>query len=132
MYQLEKSFHFHAAHRNTQLVGDKCFYLHGHTYAVILIMDNSPKEGNSTGLLFSEVERIGERLVKQYCHTVLAKEGDEVIERLGDLAKFSIFPFETSAENLAKHFFDLFYDEGVKPIRVGLKETTSTTIWYEP
>ena len=29
---IKKSFHFHAAHRNEDLIGDRCFSIHGHTY----------------------------------------------------------------------------------------------------
>jgi 6-pyruvoyltetrahydropterin/6-carboxytetrahydropterin synthase len=138
MYKIERKFHFHAAHRNTA-IQDKCRNLHGHTYHVVVSLRMKEPDESGVTTLFDDICKLIEPIIKEMDHTTLLKSNDPLKFFLLNLnhaypeqaTTFKEFPFETSAENLAKYIFDEVVKTGLDPISVSLQETTSSTVIYE-
>lgn len=129
---IEKKYHFYAAHRN-KAGGQKCGRIHGHTYDVkcYFKFDNI-NEGGIT-CLFSDIDKLVEPIIKDYCHWFIIYENDPLVELL-EMANEPIkkLPFETSAENMALWLFNRIQRETKLPItKIELAETKSSNIIYE-
>jgi 6-pyruvoyl-tetrahydropterin synthase len=129
---IEKKYHFYAAHRN-KFGGEKCGRIHGHTYRVkILFKFDQIDEGGIT-CLFNDIDLKVEPIIKSYCHWLLLYQDDPLcnyLEIAGE--QFKSLPFETSAENLALYLFSEIYRETKLPIvRIELQETESSTVIYD-
>jgi 6-pyruvoyltetrahydropterin/6-carboxytetrahydropterin synthase len=126
---IEKKYHFYSAHRNKE-AGEKCGRLHGHTYEIVCHFKFETLE-NGVTMLFSEIDKIVEPLVKQYDHYLLLYERDPLCGYL-DFAQepYIDLPFETSAENLAIWIFNLIKNR--LPIyKIELSETKTSKVVYE-
>ena len=135
MYKIEKDFYFHAAHRNTQLVGDKCFNLHGHTYhcKAVFEFEEDKKKANGVTILFSELGAVVDMVAKQLDHKLLGYKEDSVIKVLQEYTSMEIvlFDYETTAENLAKFIFESIAMKNGAIKEVHLKETTTSNVIYK-
>ena len=130
---IEKKYHFYAAHRNKG-GGIKCGRIHGHTYDVKCHFKF--KEINESGIscLFSDIDKLVEPIIKEYCHWLLLHEKDSLVDILKKANEpIKIMPFETSAENMSLFFFTRIKNETNLPIiKLELAETKSSNITYEP
>lgn len=130
--EIEKKYHFYAAHRN-KIAGEKCGRIHGHTYNVLCHFEfNKLNEGGVT-CLFSDIDKLVEPIIKEYCHWFLLYEKDSLVEVLELINEpFKKLPFETSAENLAIWLFTRIKNETGLPItKIQLAETKSSNVIYE-
>jgi len=129
---IEKKYHFYAAHRN-KAGGEKCGRIHGHTYEVKCYFEfNQINEGGIT-YLFSDIDKLVEPIIKEYCHWFLIYENDPLVNLL-ELANEPIkkLPFETSAENMSIWLFNRIQRETKLPIiKIELAETKSSNVIYE-
>jgi 6-pyruvoyltetrahydropterin/6-carboxytetrahydropterin synthase len=129
---IEKKYHFYAAHRNKN-AGEKCGRIHGHTYEVKCYFKfNQINEGGVT-YLFSDIDKLVEPIIKDYCHWFLIYEKDPLVNIL-ELANEPIkkLPFETSAENISIWLFSRIKNETKLPIiKIELAETKSSNVIYE-
>lgn len=94
MISVRKTFQFHAAHQIPHHPGE-CKNLHGHTYTVVLeargeIQTEGPEEGMVMD--FGNLKALYQREIHDRCDHAYLNE---------------VFPFATTAENLAKHFAEL-------------------------
>jgi len=130
--EIEKKYHFYAAHRN-KAGGEKCGRIHGHTYEVKCYFEfNQINEGGIT-YLFSDIDKLVEPIIKEYCHWFLIYEHDPLVSLL-ELANEEIkkLPFETSAENMSVWLFNRIQRETKLPIiKIELAETKSSNVIYE-
>lgn len=126
---IEKKYHFYAAHRNKS-AGEKCGRVHGHTYDVTCYFKfNEIKDGVT--MLFSDIDKLAEPIIKQYDHYFLLYEKDKLCE-LFDLCNepYIELPFETSAENMAMWIATQI--KNVLPIiKIELAETKTSKVIYE-
>ena len=78
-------------------------------------------------------EELGE-IVKDYDHTLLIEKGSLKQKTMEALAEeeFSVveLPFRPTAENLAKHFYDLVTGRGYDVARVKIYETPNNCASY--
>jgi 6-pyruvoyl-tetrahydropterin synthase len=130
---VNKKYHFYAAHRNPE-GGEKCGRIHGHTYEIecYFNFEYSDKESSVT-VLFSDIDKLVEPIIKQHCHWFLLWEKDSLCELL-DLANepYLKLPFITSAENLSIWLFNRIKTETKLPIsRIDLAETKTSKVIYE-
>lgn len=127
--KIEKKFHFYAAHRNKN-AGEKCGRIHGHTYDVTCHFEFEEMKNGLT-MLFSDIENIVEPIVKQYDHFFILHSQDALCEVLKQADEpFIELPFETSAENLAMHFFKLI-ETKLPIVKIELAETKTSKVIYE-
>jgi len=126
---IEKKYYFYAAHRNKE-AGEKCGRIHGHTYDVTcqFKFDNL---SNGITMLFSDIDKIAEPIIKQYDHYLLLYKEDGLCLMLDLINEPYIeLPFETSAENLAIWIFGLISNK-LPIIKIELAETKTSKVIYE-
>lgn len=129
---IEKKYHFYAAHRN-QGAGEKCGRIHGHTYEVKCFFKFDSLNEAGVTYLFSDIDKLVEPIIKEYCHWFLIYESDPLVAVL-ELANEPIkkLPFETSAENMCLWLFGRIKRETKLPIiKIELAETKSSNVIYE-
>ena len=130
---INKKYHFYAAHRNPE-GGEKCGRIHGHTYEIECYFDFEYRDKESSvTVLFSDIDKLVEPIIKQHCHWFLLWEKDLLCELL-DLANepYLKLPFITSAENLSIWLFNRIKTETKLPIsRIELAETKTSKVIYE-
>lgn len=129
---IEKKYHFYAAHRN-QLADEKCGRIHGHTYDVVCAFQFHSINDNGITCLFSDIDKQIEPIIKEHCHWLLLENKDPLVDILLNVGEpIKVLPFITSAENLAKYFFNRIKIETKLPIfRIELSETKSSKVIYE-
>lgn len=114
MYTITKQFHFSASHQLDKLPSDhKCARLHGHNYIVEVELQSNELDQVGFVIDYGELSAF-----KQYI------EWEIDHRHLNDL-----FSFHTSAENLAKHFYDWCKGRWQQTTSVKVSETPKT--WAE-
>jgi len=130
--KIVKKYHFYAAHRNKE-AGEKCGRIHGHTYDVKCTFQFKEIADNGITTLFSDIDKMVEPIIKEYCHWFVIYEEDplvSVLELAGEPIKK--VPFETSAENMAIWLFNRIKREtDLNITRIELAETKSSNVVYE-
>lgn len=127
--KIEKKYHFYAAHRNKE-AGEKCGRLHGHTYNVICHFKFNELTNGLT-MLFSDIDKIVEPIIKQYDHYLLLYKEDTLCNALDMLNEPYIqLPFETSAENMALWIFNQIKTH-LPIVKIELAETKTSNVIYE-
>jgi len=131
MIKIEKKYYFYAGHRNKE-AGIKCGRPHGHTYDVTCTFKFNTMN-NGVTMLFSDIDKLVEPIIKEYDHYFLLEEDDPLVE-VFSLAKedYKTVPFETSAENMAIWLFNRIKNEAKLPIiKIEFGETKTSKIIYE-
>lgn len=117
MYTITKRFEFSASHQLGGLPSThQCARLHGHNYTVEVVLQSSAL--NRVGFV---VDYGDLSLLKQYIGSTLDHR------HLND-----VFPFQTSAENIAKHLFDWCMERWPQTVAVRVSETAKTWAEYRP
>jgi 6-pyruvoyltetrahydropterin/6-carboxytetrahydropterin synthase len=130
--KIKKKYHFYAAHRN-KAGGEKCGRIHGHTYDIECVFEFNKIQAGGITYLFSDIDKLVEPIIKEYCHWFLIYEHDPLVSLL-ELANEEIkkLPFETSAENISVWLFNRIQRETKLPIiKIELAETKSSNVIYE-
>lgn len=127
---IEKKYHFYAAHRN-HAGGIKCGRIHGHTYNVVCHF-KFDKIVNGLTMLFSDIDKVAEPIIKGHDHIFLLHDQDELCNALDAIGEVYLsLPFETSAENMAIWIFNLIKQE-LPIVKIEIAETKTSNIIYEP
>lgn len=130
--KIEKKYHFYAAHRNKN-ADEKCGRIHGHTYEITCLFKfDKINEESGVCMLFSDIDKVAEPIIKQYDHHFLLYENDELVTMLEFCNEpFIKLPFETSAENMSIWIFNEIKNAGLPIVRIELAETKSSKVIYE-
>ena len=117
MYRITKEFHFSASHQLSHLSDDhQCARLHGHNYVVVVEL--AATELNSNGFVRDYHDL---KLLKTYID-------DQIDHRhLNDV----LGPV-TTAENLARHFYEWCRVRWPETVAVKVSETPKTWAEYRP
>ncbi len=137
MYGLRTESTFDAAHFLTGYHG-KCENLHGHRWRVVayLGVDELQKEGHYKDMVidFGEFKSALRELTEELDHTFIVEEGSLAPQTLDCLETegftLSTMPFRTTAENLARYFFDRLSDRGLPMSQVDVYETPNNCAVY--
>ena len=130
MYSLKTESSFDASHFRTDYYG-KCENLHGHRWRVVAYISqfHLGSEGTTKDMVmdFGVFKKKLRELTDELDHTFLVEEGslmEKTIECLHEEGfTLSILPFRTTAENLAKYFFDRLAAQGVPVSQIEVYET---------
>lgn len=126
---IEKKYHFYAAHRNKQ-AGEKCGRVHGHTYDVTCYFKFDTMH-NGVTMLFSDIDKLTEPIIKQYDHYFLLYQEDKLCEIFNLYNEpYISLPFETSAENMAIWIFNEIRNK-LPIVKIELAETKTSKVIYE-
>ncbi|NDW18864.1 6-carboxytetrahydropterin synthase [Dysgonomonas sp. 216] len=116
MFKISKQFAFSASHTLSGLSSDHpCTRLHGHNYVVTVHLKSA------------ELNNVG--FVKDYRELQYIK--DYIDSNLDHRHLNDVFNFNPSAENIAKHLFDIFKKELPELYAIEVSETPKTTAIYE-
>lgn len=132
-YRIQKEFSFSAAHMLSGLpVDHQCSRLHGHNYTVTLALEGTLR---SPGFVrdYGELSAFKEHLDAHFEHKFLGY--GNLYESLSSCDIISpVVSFNPTAENLAKHFYDVAHDhlDLQEVVAVGVSETSKTWAWYDP
>lgn len=116
-YYISKEFHFSASHILHGLPeGHQCGRLHGHNYKVIIVLGSD--QLNPVGFVqdYGELEPIKKWIDNNFDH-----------KHLND-----VLPFNPTAENMAKHLFEVFKPQFPLLYAVEVCETPKTSAIYRP
>lgn len=128
--KIRKKYHFYAAHRNPN-GGPKCGRIHGHTYDLEIVL-HFKNFSQGISMLFSEIDKQIEPIVKFYDHYLILDQEDPLCNALDALNEpYLKVPFETSAENLSIWLYNrIMIETGLPICEISLAETKSSIITY--
>ena len=139
MYGLKTEASFDSAHFLTDYYG-KCENLHGHRWRVVVYLEQESLQSDGTMkdmvLDFGVFKRAVRAVADSIDHTFLVEEGSlapatiEALEAEG--FSLTLFPFRTTAENLAHWFCDQLGAQGLPVSQVDCYETPNNCAIYRP
>lgn len=137
MYKLKTESSFDAAHFLTDYHG-KCENLHGHRWCVVayLAQQELCKEGTHKDMVldFGEFKSALRKLTEELDHSFIVEEGSLMQETLACLEKegfvLTIMPFRTTAENLARYFYNRLAELGLPVSEIEVYETPNNCAIY--
>lgn len=137
MYKLKTESSFDAAHFLTDYHG-KCENLHGHRWRVVayLAQQELCKEGTHKDMVldFGEFKSALRKLTEELDHSFIVEEGSLMQETLACLEKegfvLTIMPFRTTAENLARYFYNRLAELGLLVSEIEVYETPNNCAIY--
>ena len=120
------------------LENGKCENLHGHRWRVVAYLEQAElqTEGTHKDMVidFAEFKHALRDLTEELDHSFVVEEGSLMPETLECLHKegftLSMMPFRTTAENLARYFFDKLADKGFPVSQVDVYETPNNCAIY--
>lgn len=139
MYGLKTESAFDSAHFLTDYYG-KCENLHGHRWRVVAYVEQEQLQPSGTMrdmvLDFGVFKRAVRELADSLDHTFLVEAGSlapETVERLeAEGFSLTIFPFRTTAENLARYFGEQLIDQGLPVSQIDMYETPNNCAIWRP
>ena len=137
MYGLKSEASFDSAHFLTDYYG-KCENLHGHRWRVVayLAQDELQTEGTMKDMVldFGVFKRELRSLADSLDHTFLVEEGslaEATITALeGEGFSLTVLPFRTTAENLARWFYERLCEKGLPVSQIDCYETPNNCAIY--
>ncbi len=137
MYGLKTESSFDASHFLTDYHG-KCENLHGHRWRVVARLEvrELQSEGTCKDMVvdFGDFKAALRELTEQLDHRFLVEAGSLASDTLACLDregfKLLEMPFRTTAENLAKWFFDQLAARGLPVAQVDVYETPNNCAYY--
>ena len=137
MYGLKTESCFDAAHFLTDYEG-KCENLHGHRWHVVarIEQDRLHDHGQARGMVvdFADFKRALRSLTAELDHMFIVEEGSLASETAACLERETfrlvVVPFRTTAENLARWFFERLEEKGFPASSVEVYETPLNCACY--
>lgn len=137
MYELRAESSFDSAHFLTNYYG-KCENLHGHRWRIVayLAVDSLGSEGTERDMVvdFGSFKETLRSLTNHFDHMFLVEEGSLAQQTISALEAegFSLLflPFRTTAENLARYFYEELAAKGLPISRVDCYETPNNRASY--
>ena len=115
MYTIRKKFDFSASHQLLGLPAEhQCARLHGHNYIVEVVLQAEQLNQVSFVVDYGELSALKKYIDTKFDH-----------RHLNDVCDF-----QTTAENLAKHFFDFCKAQWPETVAVNVSETPKTWATY--
>jgi len=139
VYGLKTQASFDSAHFLTDYYG-KCENLHGHRWNVVVYLQQEQlqQEGTMKDMVldFGVFKKAVRELANSLDHTFLVEEGSlkpTTIAALEDEGfVLTILPFRTTAENLARWFYEQLEQRGLPVSQVDCYETPNNCAIYRP
>lgn len=137
MYGLKTEVSFDSAHFLTDYYG-RCENLHGHRWRVVVHLEQEDLQGEGTmkGMVldFGVFKKAVRALAANLDHTFLVEEGSlapaTVAALEGEGFTLTMLPFRTTAENLARWFFERLSEQGLPISMVECHETPNNCASY--
>lgn len=140
MYQLKTEHSFDGAHFLTDYYG-KCENLHGHRWRVVVYIESDDlvhEAGTNKDMVvdFGVFKRAVREEVDKLDHKFLIEDGSLMPKTLACLQEegfdLAILPFRTTAENLARYFYEAISAHDLPVSTVEVYETPLNCAIYRP
>lgn len=139
MYGLKTEAFFDSAHFLTDYYG-KCENLHGHRYKVVVYLevDDVQHEGTMRDMVldFGVFKTAVRELAEALDHSFLVEIGSLAEVTLSALERegftMTMLPFRTTAENLARYFYECLKKQGLAVGQVDMYETPNNCAIFRP
>ena len=137
MYGLKTESSFDAAHFLTDYHG-KCENLHGHRWRVVayLKQEQLQSEGTMKDMVvdFGDFKKVLREHIEELDHSFLVEEGSLKSTTIACLEEegfeLSFLPFRTTAENLARYFYNCLERDGFPVAQIEVYETPNNCAIY--
>lgn len=137
MYQLTIEQSFDSAHFLSGYIG-KCGNIHGHRWRVLLQVQSEElrEDIQQRGMCvdFSTLKEELKEIVDSYDHTFLIEQGtlkEKTMEALAEEGFVVVeLAFRPTAENFARHFYEIFVAKGYDVTEVQVYETPNNCASY--
>ena len=117
MYKITKEFSFCASHRLEGLPADHpCIKVHGHNYIVVVELQSAVLDKTGMVVDYRKLDLIKQYIDNHFDHNHL----NDILE------------VNPTAENIAKHIFDIFDKTYPQLISVMVKEDNTKSVRYSP
>ena len=138
MYYIQSESSFDAAHFLKGYAG-KCANLHGHRWRVVATLkgDSLTRSGENRDMLtdFGDLKADLKDLTERFDHAFLVEKGSLMPETLRALEaegfRMVYLPFRTTAERMAKYFFQQLSARGYSLREVSVYETPTNCAVYD-
>ena len=138
MYYLQSEASFDAAHFLSGYEG-KCKNIHGHRWRVVATVQGTHliEDGPQRDMLmdFGDLKSDLKALCDKYDHSLILETGSLKESTLNALREedfhLEFLPFRTTAENFAKHFYELLSFKGYSVRDVAVYETPTNCAVYD-
>lgn len=137
MYCLKTSSSFDSAHFLKGYEG-KCANIHGHRWTVEVTVSGNDleTEGTKRGMLidFGDLKKAVRKLADSFDHALIYEKDSLLPSTLTAMKNESFHlievPFRPTAENFARHFFEILRDDGIAVSSVTVYETPENCAVY--
>lgn len=138
MYYLKTSASFDSAHFLAGYNG-KCANIHGHRWTVEVKVkgENLQESGEKRGMLidFGDLKKTVQKLADDFDHALIYEENSlkpETVQALNS-ENFRLIEvsFRPTAENFARHFYEILLSQGLEISSVTVYETPDNCAVYE-
>lgn len=138
MYYLQSEASFDAAHFLSGYEG-KCKNIHGHRWRIVATIqgDSLNAESSQKGMLtdFGDLKSDLKALADKYDHSLILEIGTLRENTLNALQEedfhLEFVPFRTTAENFARHFYELLTFKGYRVKEIAVYETPTNCAVYD-
>lgn len=138
MYRLKTSAAFDSAHFLAGYNG-KCANIHGHRWTLEVIVGSEMlvDSGEKRGMIidFGDLKKAVRALADSFDHSLIYEEGSLKAATVAALNeegfRLIAVPFRPTAENFARHFFEVLRAEGLPVGSVTVYETPENCATYE-
>ena len=139
MYGLKTEAAFDSAHFLTDYYG-KCENLHGHRWRVEVALEQEGLQADGTMrdmvVDFGVFKQAVRDAANELDHTFLVEEDSLAPETVAALEaegfSLTVLPFRTTAENLARWFYEKLEAKGLPVAEVEVDETPNNRAFYRP
>ena len=132
MYQVIKYLDFCYGHRLMNYEG-KCRHLHGHNARLEVVLQQPQLDSLGMVMDFKEIKCKVKAWVDEHMdHKMVLCKDDPLVPVLQAQGEpLCLLATNPTAENIAKHLFDVIHSQGVPVVKVGLWEADSSYAAYE-
>lgn len=140
VFTIRKTFKFECAHRLVSSWSKKCQQIHGHSYKLELFLQSDELNEDGMVIDFGQIKQLFQEELEFFDHQLVLSEEDPILNSPTseiEIDGFVLVPFNPTAENMAKYFFDkltkLFYaNEEIRHIKIkSVRIHETETGWAE-
>jgi len=106
MYRVRKVFRFEGSHALSSAYSKECTKIHGHSYVIEVFLESELLDASGMIVDFKFLKERINHVFELWDHKlVVSREEAGVRDDLFDIADFDV-PFNPTAENMARYFYD--------------------------
>lgn len=103
-YRIRKIFKFEGSHALSSCYSSECHSIHGHSYVVEVFLQSNKLNDDGMIIDFKMLKEKVQGIFNEWDHALVCHENDnrDFLPKISQL----VMPFNPTAENMAKYFYD--------------------------